>query len=95
MIFICLQAKLQLFQEYKAQFEIFILQFEKSLFFQVERLLKKIYDAVKQEKSLCSGEENKKLNTVANMTAEIDIDALQFKKNQEQNTKNRQKIENS
>ena len=80
MIFICLQATLQLFQKYRALFEIFFAVIRKSLFFQVERLLKKFYDAAKQEKSLYKGEENRKLNTVANMVAKIDIDALKLKK---------------
>ena len=96
MIFICLQAKLQLFQEYRALFEIFSQSFKKSLFFQVERLLKKFYDATKKEKSLCSGEENRKSNTVANMVAKIDIDALKLKKKSRTNdTENRKKIKNS
>ena len=79
MVFVCLQAKLQLFQEYRSLFEIFFCRrLKKACFFQVERLLKKFYDAAKQEKSLYSGEENRKLNTVANMVAKIDIDALKF-----------------
>ena len=45
---------------------------------------KKFYDAAKKKKSLYSGEENRKLNTVADMVAEIDIDASKFFKNQEQ-----------
>ena len=53
---------------------------KKARFFPVERLLKKVYDAAKREKSLYSGEENRKLNTVASMVAKIDIDALKFKK---------------
>ena len=90
-----MQAKLQLFQEYTALFDIFLQSFEKSLFFQVERLLKKFYDAAKQEKSFYSGEENRKLNTVANMAAKIDIDALKFfKKSRTIDTENRQKIVN-
>ena len=64
---------------------IFLTQsFEKNLIFQVERLLKKFYDPAKQEKSLYSGEESRKSNTVANMVTKIDIDALKVKKNQEQ-----------
>ena len=64
-IFICLQAKLlQLFQEYKALFEIFFFffwqSFEKSL------------------KAFTQKGENRKLNTVANMVAKIDIDALKI-----------------
>ena len=76
-IFFCLQAKVQLFQEYRELFEIFFWQsFEKAWFFQVERLLKNFYNAAKQEKSLYSCKENRKLNTVASMVAKIDIDAL-------------------
>ena len=77
-----MQAKLQLFQEYRALFEIFFLAFvrKKACFFQAERLLKQFYDAAKQEKSLYLGEENKILNTAANMVAKIDIDALNIYK---------------
>ena len=52
-IFICLQAKLQLFEKYRALFEIFFAVVQKKLncFFQVERLLKKICDSAKQEKA--------------------------------------------
>ena len=66
------------------EFVFFLQSFEKSYFFQVERLLKKFYYAAKQKKSFFSGEENRKLNTAANMVAKIDIDALTLKKNQEQ-----------
>ena len=77
LIFFNLQAKLQLFQEYRSLFEIFFrIRLKKACFFQVERLPKKFYDAAKQEKSLYSGEENRKLNTVENVVAKIDIDAL-------------------
>ena len=37
-----------------------------------------------QQKSLHSSEKNRNLNAVANIVAKIHIDALQFKKNQEQ-----------
>ena len=47
-IFFCLQAKLQLFQEYRALFE----NFSGIHSFQLERLPKKFYNAAKQEKSL-------------------------------------------
>ena len=78
-IFICLQAKLQRFQKYRALFEVFFRsRSKKACFFQVERQSKEFYDAAKQEKSLNSGEENRKLNTVANTVAKIDIDALKF-----------------
>ena len=60
----------------------FFQSFEKSFFFfQVERLLKNF---TMQQKSLHSGEKNRNLNAVANIVAKIHIDALQFKKNQEQ-----------
>ena len=80
MIFIfCLQAKLQLLEEYRALFEIvFGSRSKQACFFQGERLLKKFYNAAKQEKSLYLGEEIRKLNTVAKMVAKIDIDALKF-----------------
>ena len=76
---------------------IFLTQsFEKNLIFQVERLLKKFYDPAKQEKSLYSGEESRKSNTVANMVTKIDIDALKVKKKSRTNdTENRQKINHS
>ena len=79
-------------------FEIFFVAVvQKSLFFfQVERLLKNFYDAAKQEKSLYSGEENRKLNTVANMVAKIDISALKFlKRSRTNDTESRRKIKNS
>ena len=81
-----MQAKLQLFQDYRALFEIFFCsRSKKACFFQVERLLKKFYDAAMHDKSLYSGEDIRKLDTVANMVAKIDIDALKLqKKNQEQ-----------
>ena len=66
------------------EFVFFCSRSKKASFFQVERLLKKFYDAAKQKKSFFSGEENRKLNTAANMVAKIDIDALTLKKNQEQ-----------
>ena len=97
-IFICLQTKLQLFQEYRSLFEIFFAVVQKKLvFFQVERLLKIFYDAAKQVKSHYSGAENRKLNTVTNMVAKIDIDALNifFFKSRTNDTENRQKIKNS
>ena len=80
MIFICLQAKLQLFQECRALSENFFFhsRSKKACFFQVERLPKNFCDAAEQEKSLFSGGENRNLNTNANMVAKIDIDALIF-----------------
>ena len=59
---------------------------KKDFFVQVERPTKKFYDAEKQEKSLLySGEEKRKLNTVANMVAKIDIDAPKLKKKSKTN----------
>ena len=58
---------------------------KKARFFQLERLPRNFYYAAKQEWSLYSGEENRKLNTLANIFAKIDIDALKLiKKIQEQ-----------
>ena len=73
-MFVCLPAKLQLFQEYRALIKIFFhSRSKKACVFQVERLPKKSYDVAKEEKSLYSGGENGKLNTVA----KIDMDALE------------------
>ena len=88
MIFICLQAKLQLLQEYTALFFeiVFAVVRKKLVLFKLNDCSKN-FDVSKQEKSLYSGGENRKLNTVANMVAKIDIDALNLKlkkKNQEQ-----------
>ena len=68
-IFFYLQAKLQLFQEFRALFRNFFWP-------KVERLPKKLYDAAKAgKKALPRPTEHKKLNTVVNMVAIIDIDA--------------------
>ena len=51
----------------------------------------------KAENSLYSGEENRILNTVANMVAKIDIDVLKFFffKSKTNEAENQQKIKNS
>ena len=53
-------------------------------------MLKKFYDTAKPQKSLYSGEENRKLSTAANMVAKLDIDALKSKKSRTNDTENQQ-----
>ena len=85
MIFICLQAIVQLFQEYRALFEIFFAVGRKKLVFsKLNDCSKHFTMQQRRKKNLYSGEENRKLNAVANKVAKIDIDALKIRKNQEQ-----------
>ena len=51
---------------------------KKACFFELNDCSKSFYDAAEQEKSFYSGEQIRKLNTVASMVAKIVIDALKF-----------------
>ena len=102
-IFICLQAKLQLFQECRALFEIFFAVVRKKLVFWKLNDCSKNFTMQQSRKkafisSIYSVEEIRKLNTAVNIVAvaKIDIDALKSeKKSRINDTENRLKIKNS
>ena len=95
-LLLILQAKLQLFQEYRALFEIFCWK-SFACFFQVERLPKSLRCSKPGKKPLLRPTEHQKLNSVANMDAKIDIDALKSKykkKSKTNEAENLKKIKN-
>ena len=94
-ILICLQAKLQLFQKYRA---LLLCASNWEFFWQLFTLKKacfcllQFYDTAKAgKKPSLKQTEQQELNSVTNMTAEIDIDAFKiFKKSWTNEAENRQ-----
>ena len=76
-IFFCLRAKLQIFQEYRALLEKFFGGLSKKVCFsEAERLPKKFC----KSRKIAFTQADRALQTVANMVAKIEIDALKIKK---------------